>query len=247
MSKWSADVLAVAIVCSLISGCGSSTPADQPAQQPTTDAVLDQIGPAPAPAPTDTEFNSANAPGLNVSPQDSYEEAKIVCGLKSAREIAADFDMQTSDPERIVVRYSRGYDDALRPAVAEGCRDGLEAYAKKHPGPQKRDKDPVRLAQLYVLGSDNDAVRIEEAIKDAQDGKQGARSSLLRLDARIAQRTAKYLKAGGTSVIGGKRLRELIANAVAAIDANDAPALVQARVGVFDARRALIADLKNAD
>lgn len=82
-------------------------------------------------APT-TKFDTAKVAGLTVSPQDVYEEAKIVCGLKSARGIAADFDMQTSNRERIAARYARGYNAAVEEAARVGCDDGLVAYAKKH-------------------------------------------------------------------------------------------------------------------
>jgi hypothetical protein len=80
-----------------------------------------------------TRFDTANAPGLTTSPQETYEQAKVVCGIKAARDIAADFAMQTASHERIVARYSRGYAAALRTAAALGCREGLAAYVKKHP------------------------------------------------------------------------------------------------------------------
>jgi hypothetical protein len=70
-------------------------------------------------------FSTENAPGLNVSEQEVYEEAKIVCGLSPPRKVAADFGLNTTNPDTIATRYARGYDQSVKQAAYEGCFRGL--------------------------------------------------------------------------------------------------------------------------
>ena len=70
-------------------------------------------------------FSTENAPGLTVSEQDVYEEAKIVCGLAPPKKVAADFGLDTTNPDTIATRYARGYDASVKQAAYEGCFRGL--------------------------------------------------------------------------------------------------------------------------
>lgn len=72
-----------------------------------------------------TKWSTRNEPGLTVSEQDVYEEAKVVCGLKPPRGVARDFGLSTSDPDVIATRYARGYAPALKQPAYEGCFEGL--------------------------------------------------------------------------------------------------------------------------
>jgi ABC-type transport system substrate-binding protein len=117
----------------VLASCGGAGGATTSGAQPTATAARTAAVTATTP-PRPTRFDTANAPGLTVSQQEIYEQAKFVCAIKPARGIAADFDMQTGDHERIVARYSRGYDQSVRTAASVGCREGLAAYAKNHAG-----------------------------------------------------------------------------------------------------------------
>jgi hypothetical protein len=225
--------LPVLITLSLASCGGGGTSPTPPA------------GKAQAPA-RPTRFDTANAPGLTTSPQETYEQAKVVCGIKPARDIAADFDMQTASHERISARYSRGYAAALRTAAAVGCREGLAAYVKKHPGKQSREPvDSALLAQRFFLSVDNDAVKLDDAISRAQHGDKAARASLIQLQRRIEKRAAAYRRAGGPSSVGARRLVKATTTAIAALGNSDVRALVKARTAAFDAREQLTKDALN--
>lgn len=63
--------------------------------------------------------------GLTVTEREVYQEARIVCGLKSPRAVAADFGLNTSDPVTIAQRYARGYEASVKQAAYEGCFTGL--------------------------------------------------------------------------------------------------------------------------
>lgn len=113
------------VVCTvgLLAGCGESAPAVRHTSAATPVRT----------APTrSTPFSTANVPGLNTSPEDAYEQAKVACGIKPARQVAADFGLRTSSHERIAARYSGGYDATLVEAAATGCRRGLADYAFRH-------------------------------------------------------------------------------------------------------------------
>jgi hypothetical protein len=71
------------------------------------------------------EWSTENEPRLTVSQQDVYEEAKILCGLNTPREVARDFSLTTTNPDVIAKRYARGYFEALKPPAYVGCFDGL--------------------------------------------------------------------------------------------------------------------------
>jgi hypothetical protein len=228
----------------LLASCGGAD-ADT-----TTSTVARSVATTPAPAEvaatqtgTTNRFDTANVAGLTVSPQDVYEEAKMVCGLKSARDIAADFDMQTSDRERISSRYARGYDTAVKEPAQVGCREGLAVYAKQHPGKQHAARvDPVELANRFFLATDNDAVALDSAISRAQDGDEAAHAELLRLQRRIQRRTAAYRRAGGPVSVGARDLVKAAVAAVDAFDSSNASALVKARTAASDARQRLTTD-----
>ncbi len=216
----------------------TTTTTVQPAAAPTTTTLR------PVPSAPTRRFSTTTAPGLTTSPQDAYETARAVCASKPAREIAADFDMDTGDPDRIVERYGRNYDRALRSAVAAGCRDGLAAYAKEHPGQRARTStDPNEVAQQFMLGVDNDAAKLETAISGAQDGARGSRATIRALERAIALRITEYRGRGGQQpTVGARRLVDVARQAVAAVDAGDARGLVRARRAVSGARERVLSD-----
>jgi hypothetical protein len=72
-----------------------------------------------------SNWSTRNEPGLNVSQRDVYEEARIICGLKSPRDVAGDFDLKTTNPDVIATRYARGYVASLKQPAYEGCFKGL--------------------------------------------------------------------------------------------------------------------------
>ena len=102
----------------MLFGCGNSSvePTDlAPAEDPSYQEE-----------PASSEGRSADdVPGYSVSHSDVYEEAEIVCSLKPPREIARDFNLSTSDPDRIATRYARGYTAPLKQDAYEGCFDGM--------------------------------------------------------------------------------------------------------------------------
>lgn len=117
--------LAAAVVLVLaLTGCG-----DDPAAPPASKGAA-PVRTTTAPAP---KFSTANPPGLDTSPQETYDMARGICGAQSARKAAADFRLSTSDPAAIARRYARGYVPPLRAAALVGCREGLAEYAKAHP------------------------------------------------------------------------------------------------------------------
>jgi hypothetical protein len=63
----------------------------------------------PAAESSPSEDASPDEPKLTATAKETHDEARIVCGLKPAKQIAQDFGMTTSDPDTIAKRYARGY------------------------------------------------------------------------------------------------------------------------------------------
>ena len=220
-------------VAAALAGCGAT--AKEPAStKPSADTAA---------AATSARFDTATVPGLTVSPQEVYEQAKMVCALKHTREIAADFNLMTGDHGRIAARYARGYRDPIRAPAEVGCREGLEAYAQEHPGEQPLKPDRAELAQRFYLRVDDYAIKLQDAIAAAQRDDHGARSALARLRERIATATRTYRRQTRKRSAGARQLVEIADNALDAIDASDVRALVRARVASFDARKQLVGEL----
>lgn len=217
------------VVVALAAGCGDDS-----------DDVSSTTTPKAA-APT--RFATTTVPGLTTSPQETYEEAKSICGLKHAREIAADFNLTTRDRDAIARRYARGYDERLREPAQVGCREGLDAYSRKHPNEKPTPPDRAELAQRFLLRVDDYAIKLEEAIKAAQDDDPGASQTIARLRDRIAAAARSYRRKTRIRSSGARQLVRVADGALAAIAASDVRALVRARVAMVDARRALARDL----
>lgn len=101
----------------LVAGCGESDDeASAPADSPPRKAA-----PAKPKAPEPRRAKPGGAYASN------YEEAKIVCGLKSVGGIAADFELPASTPAaQVAARYARGYFPAgRRKAAYTGCLAGM--------------------------------------------------------------------------------------------------------------------------
>lgn len=218
--------LAIAVSAAAFGGCGDA----EQASTRTTEQ------------PPRTRFATTTVTGLSVSPQETYEQAKGVCGLKHAREIAADFNMTTADHEAIAQRYARGYREVLREPAAVGCREGLDTYAKAHPDEKPRPPDRAEIAQRFYLRIDDYAIKLQESIEAAQDGGAGARSAILRVRDQIAAAAAAYRRDVGTRSAGARALARAANRAVAAIDARDPRVLVAARVAASEARNRFAAE-----
>lgn len=213
------------VVVALAAGCGGDS-----------DDVSSTTTPKAA-APT--RFATTTVPGLTTSPQETYEEAKTICGLKHAREIAADFNLTTRDHDAIARRYARGYDERLREPAQVGCREGLDAYARKHPNEKPTPPDRAALAQRFLLRVDDYAIKLQDAIEAAQDDDAGARVSIIRVRDRIAAAASAYRRDGGIRSAGARALVRVADRAVAAINAQDPRALVAARIAALEARNRL--------
>ena len=220
-------------------GCGDD--ADDDARNTATSQTATATRSSP-PAPT-SRFDTATVPGLTTSPQETYEQAKVACGLKHARDVAADFNLTTTNREAIARRFAVDHQDPLKRPAEVGCSDGLEEYADEHPRQRPKRPDPAELAQRFYLRVDDDAVKLQDAIAAAQDDQSSARATIVRLRDRIRSAAVTYRRQTGKQSAGARRLVSVADRAVAAIDARDPRRLVAARVASFDARDQLAEDV----
>lgn len=98
---------AVVALVALVAGCGSSSSSTSSSSRT-----------AAAPAPSAFAGN--------------YDEAKVVCGVKSRRSVAVDLGLPVAaSAERVAARYARGYSPAARRAQAyRGCLAGMRGRGR---------------------------------------------------------------------------------------------------------------------
>ena len=109
-------LLAIAIVALSLVACGEGS----------NDGAQNDVNTAPAAEGSPTEdAPPSDGQRYNTTAKEKYDEAKIVCGLGQPEDIAKDFGMTTSDPDRIATRYARGYVPEFRQSAYEGCLEGL--------------------------------------------------------------------------------------------------------------------------
>ena len=109
-------LLAIAVVALSLVACGEGS--DDGTQNDVKTASASEGSPA-------EDARSSDGQRYNTTAKEKYDEAKIVCGLGRPEEIAKDFGMTTSDPDRIATRYARGYVPEFRQSAYEGCLEGL--------------------------------------------------------------------------------------------------------------------------
>lgn len=57
----------------------------------------------------------------------SVEDARTVFECFSPEQIAADLELDTTDPQALAREYAKGYDKKLRKRVERACLEGLRA------------------------------------------------------------------------------------------------------------------------
>lgn len=95
----------------------------------------------------------------------------------------------------------------------------------------------------FFEATDDDAIRLDGLIADAQDGVVGAAGKLRAMQARLQKRLDAYTSRWGVGSPGAQELIDAARKAAAGAQAGDLPAMAQARRAVAEARHTLAASI----
>lgn len=193
-----------------VAGCGDDDAAETPTQPPP-----------------DTSASADPIEGAQDALQSSEEKAaeERAEARRRAQEAAA--------AEREAEAQRRRSREAARRAAA---RERAQERARRRAEAQA--DAAIIAARNFYLATDDDAVQLDQAIADAQNGLAGS-GPIRSIRAKIESRANAYALEHGIISTGANLLMSLATQAADAADAGDLAGMADARGELFDARAAL--------
>lgn len=225
----------LALLALVLSACGddesesagstTSTPATTPAEPATTTAA-----PEPEPEP-EPDVDAAEA-----AARDDLPDIPLWEGTKFKGTVVSDSEICV---DRVLAKEKASVVGGARTSHVIVSWPSLEVADEAEDGPCARreetaDKE-LEAARAHYLAMDDLAIKLEDAVRAAQDEETGAVDRVARMRERIESRVTKYLLAGGDS-IGGNLLLSAATSARDAARDGDVATLARQRREIADAR-----------